>query len=198
MQEVVERRPLREEFRVRDVTDMRKPAAVEPEAHLLPGADRHRALHDEDRARAQIGELVEHSQDRREVGLPGVRRRRRHADEGDPGVREHVARVEREPDALPVLVQKLRKPALIDRDAARLEIGDALRHDVLHHDFVAELGEAGGRDEADPAGSDDSERLRHPSHSSSERYLVFSGRSPFAIASIVSFDRRSRSVLTTQ
>jgi hypothetical protein len=26
---------------------------------------------------------------------------------------------------------------------------------------VAELGEAGGRDEADPAGTDDSKRLRH-------------------------------------
>jgi hypothetical protein len=50
---------------------------------------------------------------------------------------------------------------LLDRETARFEIGNALGDDVADDHLVAEIGEAGRGDEAHPAGTEDSERLRH-------------------------------------
>ena len=61
---------------------------------------------------------------------------------------------------------------------------------------MAELGEAAAGDEADPAGAEDPDRsrVRH-----GDRKLYLGERlQPSAIASIVSFESESRSVLTTQ
>ena len=59
---------------------------------------------------------------------------------------------------------------------------------------MAEVGEAGAGDEADPAGPEDAEgRLLR-----SRALYLWSGLRPLAIASIVSFDIESSSVFTTQ
>ncbi len=149
--EVLDRRALGEELGVRDVADVSKSAHVELVAHLLAGSDGDGALHDEQRALLEGGQLVEHVPDGGEVGVAGVRGRRPHADERDACVREHVLDGEREAHPLPVLRDQLLELGLEDRHAAGLEVGDSLRHDVAHDDRMAELGEAGCGDETDPA-----------------------------------------------
>ncbi len=78
----------------------------------------------------------------------------------------------------------------MDRNLASAKRVDLLRDDVADDDVVPELGEAGARDEPDVAGAEDRD---------THGYLpLASGFRPLAIASIVSFERRSSSVLTTQ
>ena len=69
-------------------------------------------------------------------------------------------------------------------------IGD----DVAHHDLVAELGEAGAGDEADPARAEDCDPLSLSLMAGRRIVVAYadlrtfaSGRRPFAIAIIVSF-----------
>ena len=52
------------------------------------------------------------------------------------------------------------QPRLVDRHLAALERLDLLGHDVARPDLVAELGEAGGRDQADPADADYADRFQ--------------------------------------
>ena len=67
---------------------------------------------------------------------------------------------------------------------------DPLRQHVADDDVVAEVGEAGARDEPDVARAEDGD----PAH-----YLTrASGLRPLAIASMVSFESLFESVLTTQ
>ena len=71
---------------------------------------------------------------------------------------------------------------------------DLLRHDIAHDHLVSELRETGARHEADPPRAEDRERfLRLPGHAPQRR-----GRSPRAIAIIVSFESASSRVFTTQ
>ena len=82
----------------------------------------------------------------------------------------------------------------MERHAARLQRLDLLGHDVADDDLVAELGEAGARDEADPARTENADRS---AFTGAGAYLGI-GCSSRAIASIVSFDSSSFSVFTTQ
>ena len=81
----------------------------------------------------------------------------------------------------------------MQRHAARLQRLDPLGHDVADDDLVAQLGEAGAGDETDPAGPEDADFRLH-----GRGAYRGSGRSPRAIASIVSFESESSSVFTTQ
>ena len=83
----------------------------------------------------------------------------------------------------------------MDRTLASLEGVDPVRRDVSDHDVVTELRETGGGHEADPAGSDDTERL---SLHARPAYVLPSGCMPRAIASMVSLESLFRSVFTTQ
>ena len=62
---------------------------------------------------------------------------------------------EAQPLAGDVALHDLGQPRLVDRQAAALEQGDLGGVDVEAIDVVAEIGEAGGGDEADVAGTDD-------------------------------------------
>jgi len=71
---------------------------------------------------------------------------------------------------------------------------DLLGYHVSNHDLVAEVGEACAGHETDPARPEDREWLFGlPAHARQLR-----GRSPRAIAIIVSFESESISVFTTQ
>ncbi len=95
---------------------------------------------------------------------------------------------------LAVAREELVEPRLVDRDLAGAQRVDLRRDDVADDDVVAELGEARAGDETDVAGAEDGDlSRREPTY-----LLLPSGLRPLAIASIVSFESRSRSVLTTQ
>jgi hypothetical protein len=94
--------------------------------------------------------------------------------------------------ALAVLLNELLQAGLEDRQPACPQALDALADDVPDRYVVAERGEARTRDQADIPRPEDPELA--------QLFFFFpsSGRSPVAIASIVSFDSESRSVFTTQ
>jgi hypothetical protein len=94
--------------------------------------------------------------------------------------------------ALAVLLNELLQAGLEDRQPAGPQALDALADDVPDRDVVPERGEARTRDQADVPRPEDPELA--------QLFFFFpsSGRSPVAIASIVSFDSESRSVFTTQ
>ena len=96
----------------------------------------------------------------------------------------------------PVSLEQLLETRLVERHAPGLQRLDALRKDVADDDLVTELGQAGARDEADPAGAEDPD-CRHFVARQPGAYRPI-GRRPLAIASIVSFESESSSVFTTQ
>ena len=66
---------------------------------------------------------------------------------------------------------ELLQARLPDRDPALLEALDLRRVDVDAADVVAQLGEAGGGDQADVAGADDADRLSSSvAHERRQRY----------------------------
>jgi hypothetical protein len=93
--------------------------------------------------------------------------------------------------ALAVLLDELVQAGLEDRQPARPQAVDALADDVPDRDVVAERGEARTRDQADVPSPEDPDLAQL-------FFFPSSGRSPLAIASMVSFDSESRSVFTTQ
>ena len=82
------------------------------------------------------------------------------------------------------------EPRLVDRHLAAAQQIDALGDDVAADDAVAELGEAGGGDEADVADADDADRL-----ASAQRGTVLK---LFAIAIIAEFGMRPVSEFSSQ
>ena len=208
LHEVLHRRPLGRELRVRGVADVTEPALVEAVAHLLARADRDGGLHDHDDLLVDRRQLVDDRPDGREVGVAGKGRRRPDGDVDELGAVDRLRHVEREGQPLAVAEQECVEPRLVDRHLAATEPVDPLGEDVAHRDLVAELGEAGPRHEPDVAGAEDGDALAryghigpHDSRGKGWRYEVVtcaSGLRPFAIAIIVSFERRSSRVLTTQ
>ena len=90
---------------------------------------------------------------------------------------------------------QLLEPRLEERHLPGAQRLDPLGDDVADDDVVAELGEAGPADEAGVPGAEECDpchRRRRLAASPS------SGRSPLAIAIIVSFEMLSSSELTTQ
>ena len=91
-----------------------------------------------------------------------------------------------------LLGDELAEAGLEDRNPARLEILDPLRDDVADDHVVAQVGEAGGGHEPDPARAQDADRgpFAH--------LTAANGFKPLAMASIVSFESSRRSVFETQ
>ena len=192
-EEVVDRRSLGGELRVRDVADALEAALVEAMADGRSGSDGHRALHGEDDAAVDRRQLVDHGPDRGQVGVAGDGRRRSDGDVDDVGALERLVDLHRVREPLPVPLQEIGKPLLVDRHPAAAKRVDLLGDDVADDDVVPQVGEAGTGDEADVAGAEDCDL-----HGRNLAPGARDGLRPFAIAIIVSFDIRSRSVLTTQ
>jgi len=117
-----------------------------------------------------------------------VRGRRSDRDVHDLRSVDRLGHVRREAQALAVPLEEVLETGLVDRYVPGAQRLDLRLEDIPDHDVVAKLCKARTRDEADVAGAED--RNAH--------YFAFtdpSGFRPLAMASIVSFDRRSRSVL---
>ena len=110
-----------------------------------------------------------------------------------PRRRENLRRLDGEPHPFAVRRDELCETRLVDGHGAGVEVGDAICDDVANHDLIPEVGEAGGRHKADPAGAENADRLTDAAH-----FNPASGWRPFAIASIVSFDSSRRIVFETQ
>ena len=144
---------------------MGEPARLEGRADLLSRPDRNRALHDEQRTLLGRRQLVDDAPDGREVSVPRVRRRGADADEQDRR-RGEVGDVKGERQPLTVPLEELHEPGLVERQPAGAQRLDPFRDDVSDDDVVAELGEAGPRDEADPACAEDADHARQAIESS--------------------------------
>ena len=77
---------------------------------------------------------------------------------------EHLVHVGGEGEALAVALEQLLDAGLVHRHLAGVEGGDLRLVDVHGDDVAAELGEAGGRDQADPADADHSYRIVRIAH----------------------------------
>src|SRR5262249_29650735 len=106
-----------------------------------------RALHDEDGAPFDARQLVEDRPHRREVGIPGVGRRRADAEEEEVALASGLRGVEREAQPLAVALEQLVQAGLVERRTACRQVAD--------HDGVAERGEARPGHEAGVAGAED-------------------------------------------
>ncbi len=112
------------------------------------------ALHDEG-VIGVLGQLLDDGAHSREVGVARVGRRRVHAAEEEARRFQHVVHGRGERDALGVLHQQLGQAGLVDGHLAAPKRLDLLLIHVERDDRVAQLGEAGGRHQADPADADD-------------------------------------------
>ena len=166
------RRPLLQELRVRAVADLAEAAGVELGAHALAGADRHRALHDQDVARvgAHALELVDHAHHAREVGVAGVGRGRVDRDEDDVRAVEHPLQRERVGEPRGVLGHDVLEARLVDRDLPVVERRHLAGVDVAQGHLVPHGREADAGDQADVAGPD------HPDALARGRRRVAHGR----------------------
>ena len=84
----------------------------------------------------------------------------------------------------------------MERQPLGLERLDSLGKHVADDHLVTEVGEAATGDEPDPARTEDADLPRF--HHAGEKPYRGRGASPFAIASIVSFESESRTEFTTQ
>ena len=206
LHEVPDRCALGGELRVGDVADVTEPALVEAVPDLLTGPDGHGRLHRDDDAVVDRRQLVDHRPDGGEIGVARVRRRRADRDVHELGAVDRLGHVQRERQPFPVAREQLVEARLEDRHLAAAKALDPLGDHVPHGDAVPELREAGARDEPDVPCAEDGDALSLVGHVGPQdsrccRYdfaTVASGRRPFAIAIIVSFESRSSSVLTTQ
>ena len=122
---------------------------------LRPGSDRHGALHHDDAAPVDRRQLVDHRPDGGEIGVAGVGRRRADCDVDEVGAVDRLGDVQGEAEPVGVPRDQLGQPGLVDRHLAALEGRDPIGEDVADDDRVAEIGEAGTRDEADVPGAED-------------------------------------------
>ncbi len=121
LHEVTDRRAFGREFRIRGVADVCEPPVVEPVADGAACPDRNGALHREDDPAVDLRQLVHDRPDVREIGVARVRRRRSDRDVDDVRVRDRLADVGREAQALAVRREKLHEPGLVDRNPAVVE-----------------------------------------------------------------------------
>ena len=179
---------LAQELGVREVGHPLQAGGVQLGPHLAPRADRHGRLHHQGRA---VGAGRDRADDRlhpREVGVAGGHRRRVDADEREPHLPEQLLEVEREREPVAIAAQQLLEPRLVQGHLAAAEPRDLVGVDVAAEHSVAEVGEAGGRDEPDVAHSDHADRL------AGHGLAYLTERTLRAIAHIVEFDSDSPSV----
>ncbi len=133
---------------------MAETALVEACTDLLAGTDRHGRLHHQDRPPLELGQLVDDGPDPGQVGVAGVRRWGVDAHEEKLAVGE-VGDVERVGQSARIALEELRDVLFVKRHLAEPEGVDLLGDDVADDDVVTQVGEAGTRDEPDPAGAED-------------------------------------------
>ena len=193
LHEVRDRRALLEELGVRHVAGARA-AALDRAA----GAHRHGALHHQ-RVLARVAQLVEHASPRaRGRRRPSRWAACRRSTNSSCALLEHLGHVGGEVQALGVLRDQLGQAGLVDRHLAARERLDLLGQDVARPDLVAELGEAGGGDQADPADADDADRFLLVMRRRGCRGTATEPRTERAIASICFSASVSSSVLEIQ
>ena len=170
--------------------DVREPGVLA--ADRRPGPGRDGALHHQ-RVLALGGQLVDHRADPREVGVAGVGRRGVDAAEQELGAVEDLVHRRREREPLGVTGDEVGEPRLVDRNVAGAQRLDLRLVDVHRDHGHAEIGEAGGGDEADPADPDHTYRLLVGGHGRGKLHLRSAGgragqplslRIDFAISSI--------------
>ena len=154
VQEVGDGGALGGELRIRRVSDLLEAALVEAVAHPEAGSDRHGALHHDDAVPVDRRQLVDHRPDRGEIGVAGVGRRRADRDVDELGAVDRLGDVQGEADPVGVPRDQLGQSGLVDRHLAALEGRDPIGEHVANDDRVAEVGEAGPRDEADVPGAE--------------------------------------------
>ena len=130
LHEVLDRRPLGRELGVRGVPDVPEPARVEAMPDLLTGPDGHGALHDDDDAVVDLGQLVDDHPHRGEVGVAGDRRRRADRDVDELRALDRLRDVGRERQPLAVPLEELVEARLVDRHLAAAERVDLPGKDV--------------------------------------------------------------------
>jgi hypothetical protein len=160
LHEVLERRPLGGELRIRDVADVAEPTLVEAVSDLLAGADRHRALHRDDDLVVDLGQLVDHRPHGRQVGVAGDGRRRADRDVHELRTVDPLCDVGREGQPVTIPLEELVEPRLVDRHLAAPERLDLLHDDVANGNRVSQLGEACPGHETDVAGAEDGDAMR--------------------------------------
>ena len=132
-------------------------------ADLRGGADRHRALVDDDRVAVhRPADVARHAEHVLQVGRAVLALRRADGDEDDLGGADGLGQVgrERQPLLARVAPDQLLEPRLVDRHPPAAKHPDLRLVLVDADDVVAVLGEAGAHDQPDVAGSDD--RNFHP------------------------------------
>ena len=149
LHEVLDRRALRRELGVRDVADVTEPACVEPVSGLRAGADRNGALHRDDDALLDVGQLVDHCPHGRQVGVARVGRRGPHRDVDEFGAVHGLDDVRRERDPFAVSLEQLVEARLVDRHLAAAQRIDLLGNHVADDHAVPELREAGAGHQTD-------------------------------------------------
>ena len=114
---------------------------------------------------AVLGQLLDHGAHPREVGVAGVGRRRVDADEEQPRRIEQLVHVggEGEPLGVAAAAARSRPGSWIVTSPRESDSTFSWRMSRAI-DRVAELGEAGGGDQADPADSDHPDRLSLLAH----------------------------------
>ena len=154
--EVRDRGPFRRELRVRDVADLRRARARRadgaPSRRCRPGrcSSSRRRSAGRSRAARRRRSRPRRGRRRRSTSAACRRRRRRSRRRRSPR-RRRVVNASRSA----LRREQLVETGLVDRNLARAEARRSAPEDVADDDRVAELGEAGTRDEADVAGAED-------------------------------------------
>ena len=158
VEEVVERRPLPEELRVRHDAHV---LAIDRLAHHGRGAHRHRRLVDDDRVLAKVGtDLLRRREHVAHVRTTIRTLRCRDAQEHDVGI-EHggpVVGPEGETSRREALRHELVETGLDDRHRTRAQRGDAFAHAFGAVDDMTEPRKARGGRESDVTRSDHCDR----------------------------------------
>ena len=155
VQHVVDGGALAQELGVGDVADRRRPGRLQLGDDMLAGADRHRALHDQ-QALAVVGDDLAHDAlDARQVGVARRRGRRVDGDEQHAGALAELVVGGREREPLASVGHELFEAGLVDRHATVAQGRDLGLVDVEADDLMAEVSDAHRRHQAHVPDSDD-------------------------------------------
>jgi hypothetical protein len=124
------------------------------------GPDGNGALHRDDDAAVDLGELVHDRPDGREVGVARVGRRRANGDVHDVGTRNGFRDVGGEAEPLAIPREQFLETGFVNRYAPLTERVDLRLDDVADDDLVTELSEARTGYEADVPRTEDGDPQR--------------------------------------
>jgi len=158
LQKILDGGALAKELGVGCIRDAGGAQRLEVGHHLLAGADRHGALHDQQSPAPPARDLGGRELYARQVGVARRRRRRIDGDEEDMAGVEQLVVGGREGQPRRVVVDELIEAGLVDGHVALLKALDLRRVDVHAHHVMAEVRETGRRDEPDVACADNADR----------------------------------------